>query len=115
MGSVGPPVTSSAGRESGTGGGGGVDGRRRLRVVSEGGARALGVELVGFQSRAADSCWSGRRTEPVLKGVAARRVRKGDCRNESGAAPRPLRRRLFLRDGRPGATGKGGSAVGARG
>lgn len=90
---------------SGTGGGGGVEGRRGLRVVvvAKGGVVGvvgvvvgvvLGVELVGFHSR--------REPAADLKlflfaAAAPPRVRKGDWRN-----------RLFLRDGRPGATGKGG-------
>src|SRR5690242_16222998 len=91
----GGSATSSVGRASGTGGGGGVD-RRRGRLG--GGARFLGVELVGFQRRAGWRC---------LSGTPARRVRKGDWRNESGAPPRPLRRRLFPRDGGCEATGAG--------
>jgi len=94
---------------SGTGGGGGVEGRRGLRVVVavvvavKVGAVGvvgvvvgvvLGVELVGFHSR--------REPAADLKlfsfaAAAPPRVRKGDWRN-----------RLFVRDGRPGATGKGG-------
>lgn len=62
--------------------------RRRGRLV--GSSRFLGVELVGFQRRAGWSC---------LSGTPARRARKGDCRNVSGAPPRPLRRRLCSRDG----------------
>lgn len=101
----------SAGCESGTGGGGGVDGRRRLRVAA-GGVRFLGVELAGFQRRAADRCNSGRWEEPAAwEDGSARRARNGDCRNESGGPPRPLRSRLLLRDGRPAtAAGRGGGA-----
>lgn len=103
----------SAGCESGTGGGGGVDGRRRLRVAA-GGVRFLGVELAGFQRRAADRCNSGRWEEPAAwEDGSARRARNGDCRNESGGPPRPLRSRLLLRDGRPATAAGRGSGAGA--
>jgi hypothetical protein len=67
------------------GGGGGVDGRRRRVVVvvvllEVEGATALGVELVGFQRRAAEKRGTGRCEEEELAAAAtAPRVRKGDC------------------------------------
>lgn len=80
----------------GTAGGGGVEGRR-LRVVD-----VLGVEFVGFQSRAAESRWLGRCAVDV-----GARLRKGDCGKPSQLDWNPRRRRLFRRDERAAVAGVG--------
>lgn len=97
-----------------------MEGRRLLRagacedaVEAEDGVR--GVELAGFHRRAAERRRKGDWKGPALNEAAAPRVRKGDCRNESGGLPKPLRSRLFLRDSRAGAaaaTGSGNGRVG---
>lgn len=70
---------------------------RRLRVVAP-----LGVELVGFQRRAAESRRSG---QCGALDAAAARLRKGDCGIESQLDGKPLRSRLFRRGWRAAATG----------
>lgn len=65
-----------------------MDGRRGL--PEEGGARFLGVELVGFQRRAGCAC--------CREGAPPRRVRNGDCRNDDAGTPSmPQGRGLALR------------------
>lgn len=66
---------------------------RRLRV-----AALLGVELVGFQRRAAERRRGGR-------GTAFERLRKGACGSESQLDGKPLRSRLFRRGWRAAAIG----------
>ncbi|KAL1870534.1 hypothetical protein VTK73DRAFT_2608 [Phialemonium thermophilum] len=108
-GSVGSMEPARAGCSRGTAGGGGVDGRRRRE---EGGS--LGVELVGFQRRAAERRRKGRRVRG-LEGTG--RLRKGEGRNWSwvvAVAAWPLRRKLLLRGGSRAAAGSAmGRAVAA--
>lgn len=74
---------------------------RRLRV-----AALLGVELAGFQSRAAERRCNGHRGG---LDAAAARLRKGDWGIESQLEGKPLLSRLFLRGWRAAATGGRGS------
>jgi hypothetical protein len=70
---------------------------RRLRLVA-----LLGVELVGFQRRPAESRRSGQCG--ALEAAAAR-LRKGDCGIESQLEGNPRLSRLFRRGCRATATG----------